>query len=129
MVFEFWTSWQKFNPIALDYYWIINEKEQNNWTSKIQKSQIMILVLNPSTLSTIFAIVWNPGCEKIVLFGDSLLIFEVALVLMWISTLLRFPEIQGLLPYFARTAQSCTQIEHYHSTAGSIWIHKIFEIQ
>ena len=38
------------------------------------------------------------------------------------DTLLRFPEIQGLLSYFARTAQCCTEFEHYHSMAGSIWI-------
>ena len=40
----------------------------------------MILVLNLSPSSTIFAILRCPGCAKIVLFGDSLLSFEVALV-------------------------------------------------
>ena len=42
----------QFNSFALEYYWMIHEKERKG-TLKIQKSQIMILVLNQSPPSTI----------------------------------------------------------------------------
>ena len=41
-------------------------------TLKIQKSKIVILVLNKSLFSTIFSIVQLPGCAKFVLSGDPL---------------------------------------------------------
>ena len=48
------------------------ENERKKGTLKIQKSYIVILVLNQSPISTIFAIVRFPGSTKLVLSGDPL---------------------------------------------------------
>ena len=48
-------------------------KREKKWTLKIQKSEIVILVLNPeSPISAVFPIVWFAGYQKTALTGESL---------------------------------------------------------
>ena len=47
-------------------------KSEKMWTLKIQKSKIVILVLNQSPISAVFPIVQFPGDQKTALTGESL---------------------------------------------------------
>ena len=47
-------------------------KREKKWTLRIQKSKIVILVLNQSPISAVFTIVRFPGDPKTALTGDSL---------------------------------------------------------
>ena len=48
------------------------KKNPKKWTLKIQKSKIVVLVLNQSPISAVFAIVRFAGDQKTALTGDSL---------------------------------------------------------
>ena len=47
-------------------------KREKKWTLKIQKSKIIILVLNPSPIRAVLSIVRFPGDPKTALTGESL---------------------------------------------------------
>ena len=47
-------------------------KREKKWTLRIQKSKIVIFVLNQSPISAVFTIVRFPGGPKTALTGDSL---------------------------------------------------------
>ena len=51
---------------------IFTENELKKWTLKIQKSKIVILVLNQCSISAVFQIVQLPGDQKTALTGESL---------------------------------------------------------
>ena len=49
-----------------------SQNELKKGTLKIQKSKIVILVLNQSPISGVFQIVWFPGDQKTALTGESM---------------------------------------------------------
>ena len=55
-------------------------KSDKKWTLKIQKSKIVILVLNQSPISAVFSIVRFPGDPKTALTGDPLYVVVLVLV-------------------------------------------------
>ena len=65
------------------------QKIPKKWTLKIQKSKIVILVLNQSSISAVFPIVQFAGDPKTALTGDPLY-FDAHTPLFWTTLTVRW---------------------------------------